>query len=108
LEKVGILLVALFAMASLVHYATKLSGKSGVTLTFILSVSLTGIFCVYYYFLQDYVAWGISTRAALFLLLYVWCALGMIILTGRSTHQFKIFLGLVSQAGILYALFIYL
>lgn len=49
----------------------------------------------------------LSARALWFIALYLWCVLGMVFFA-RNTHRIKLFLGLASQAGILYALFIFL
>ena len=48
-----------------------------------------------------------SARALWFVALYIWCVLGMMFVASRGVHRGKLFLGLASQAGVLYTLFIF-
>jgi hypothetical protein len=54
--------------------------------------------------------WGvmIGTRASLFIMLYLWCVLGMVFFAAPGTHRLKLVAGLSAQAGIVYSLFLFL
>ncbi len=100
-----IVLVALMAVA-LFHYLSKLwSAPADAVLGAILGASIgiavAGIFLTHRIF-----GVALGTRALCFIALYLWCVLCMVFFA-KHTHRLKLLLGLASQAGILYALFIF-
>ena len=99
--------IAIMSAAGLMRYANRLkSAPLEAVLSMILGASIgatvAGVFLTHRLF-----GLHLSTRALWFIALYVWCVLGMLFIASRNTHKFKLFLGLVSQAGILYTLFIF-
>jgi hypothetical protein len=104
------MIVVLVTCAGLVafHYLNKLWGAPGdVTFTVILAINLVAV-SVLLYSMRYMWHLHVSNRAIIFLALYAWCVCAMLFFTSKQTHFLKIFLALVSQAGILYGLFIWL
>jgi hypothetical protein len=104
----GLVVLAMFTGLVLFHYATKLWGAPadvllGVILGVCVGVAGAGLYLTRH-------VWGIalSARAFWFIALYLWCVIVMLFFAARKTHRFKLFLGLASQAGIVYALFVLL
>lgn len=76
----------------------------GVSLLFVLGIGLAFAAFLFFTF-RDRIHVFTDRNALLFVLLYCWCALGTIFLAARSTHMAKLFVGLASQAGIVYGLY---
>lgn len=94
----------LFAVYVYHHGAKVWRAPDGVSLIFTLGVGLS-IVTLLFILLRDRIHWFTNRYALYFLLLYLWCAAGTIFVTYRHTHVFKLFIGLVSQAGIVYGLY---
>jgi hypothetical protein len=106
-EKEAIVVMMILAGVLLFHYVTKFwSAPVDAMLGVILGVSIIAA-CVGVYLTRH--LWGMhfSTRALWFIGLYVWCVLGMVFFAARHTRRIKLVLGLISQAGILFALFVW-
>lgn len=71
---------------------------------FVLGIGLA-LAAVLFYNFRDRVHLFTDRNALLFVLLYCWCALGTVFLAARQTHVLKLFIGLASQAGIVYGLY---
>lgn len=71
---------------------------------FILGIGLLAAALLFYNF-RDRLNIFTDRNALLFVLLYCWCALGTVFLAARHTHVLKLFIGLASQAGIVYGLY---
>jgi hypothetical protein len=106
-EEEGIIIAVVLLSAVIFHYASKLwSAPADAMLAVILGasvgVALGAVYCLHFF--------GVSlkTRAFAFVALYIWSVMGMMFYASRNTHRMKLFLGLVSQAGIIYALFVLL
>jgi hypothetical protein len=98
--------VALLLAVYLYHKGSKVwRTPDGVSLIFILGAGLA-VMTVLFFVLRDRVHWfGGDRNALFFLLLYCWCALGTVFVAARQTHGFKLFIGLMLQAVIVYSLY---
>ena len=102
-----VVLVTLLAVA-LFHYATKVwSAPADAVLGAFLGGCLGAVGATFY-FSGHFLGMVLSRRAFWFIVLYLWCILVMLFFASRDTSPVKLLLGLASQAGILYALFIFL
>jgi hypothetical protein len=105
-EKEGVIVMMILVGVLVFHYVSKLwSAPADAVLGVILGLSAGAAFMAIY---LTHHMWGLhlTTRALWFLVLYVWCVLGMLFFAAKHTRRLKLFLGLVSQAGILLALFV--
>ncbi len=104
------MVVVLVTLGGLVafHYVNKLlSAPGSIIFTCIFALCLVGVILLSYG-VRFFGHVPISNRAIVFLALYAWCVCAMLFFAAKQTHYFKLMLGLASQAGILYALFIWL
>lgn len=104
-EQEGVIVMMVLVGVLAFHYVTKFWGApADAVLGFILGISII-VACAGIYLTRH--MWGIhfSARALWFVALYVWCVLGMLFFAARHTRRIKLVLGLVSQAGILFALY---
>lgn len=98
--------VSIFAFVYIYNRSIKLwMAREGVSLVFILGFGLA-IVTVIFFFLRDRIHFA-NHYALFFMLLYCWCALGTVFVAARQTHAFKLFIGLLSQAGIVYSLYLW-
>ena len=103
----GLIILAVLAAACLVRYANRLrraplEAVLAILLGTSIGATVAGVFLTHKLF-----GLHLTDRALWFIALYVWCVIGMLFIASRNTAKIKIFLGLVSQAGILYALFLF-
>lgn len=80
-----------------------ISGE-GVSHIFILGAGLA-IVTVLFLYLRNEIHWFGNRYALYFVLLYAWCALGMIFVSYRQTSGFKLTIALLLQAGVVYGLY---
>lgn len=105
----ALIILAILALVVVGYYVSKAwSGPESVPLTAILGISLACV-TVFYLLLHPRLSLGITDRNKIyFLLLYGWSALGLWFFAGKNVSRAKLTLGLIAQAGIVYALFRYI
>ena len=96
---------SMLAFGVLYHKGIKLwMAREGVSLVSLLGITL-GIVTVVFLLLRDRIHLFGNRYALFFLLLYMWSALGLLFIASGKTNGFKLFLGLVLQAMIVYYLY---
>lgn len=102
----GTIAVSLLAVVYALFQLKKVwRAPDGLSLIFFLGIGLVLVTLLFISF-RDRIHWFTNNYALYFILLYCWCALGTVFVAYRQTHLFKLVVGLLSQAGIVYGLYL--
>ena len=108
-EEWGIIVVATFAAAFLIPRVIRIWGVPAEAALAIILGACIGLVGTVFYLAQHYFQFShIKTRSLWFIVLYLWCVLGMLFFAGKNTSHLKIVLALIIQAAILYVLYAFL
>jgi len=107
-ETEGIIILAVLTGVVVWHYVAKLWGAPEDMVLSALLGACIGAVAAGFYLMRHVLGLELGQRAFWFVVLYLWCALGMLFFAARNTSPHKLCLGLASQAGIVYALFVFL
>lgn len=103
----GAVAIGILVTVYLCYLAAKVwKAPDSISLMLILSIGLAAVTILFFY-IQGQLHFFRTPYALLFLLLYCWCALGTFFIAYRQTQAAKLFIGLLSQAGIVYGLYLW-